>query len=81
MLHQVNKKVALFPEINRVEFFYHLPAPKVECKTEYIFFVKKNTHTHKKKAKQAKEEKRRAKETKEEKDVVVNSVCRTVSVT
>ena len=80
MLHQVNKKVALFPEISRMEFFYHLPARKVECKTEYIFFVKK-THTHKKKAKQAKEEIRRAKETKEEKNVVVNSICRTVSVT
>ena len=48
MLHQVNKKVALFPEISRVEFFYHLPAPKVECKTEYIFFAKKNTHTQEK---------------------------------
>ena len=29
-----------------MEFFNHLPARKVECKTEYIFFVKKNTHTH-----------------------------------
>ena len=66
-----------------MEFFNHLPARKVECKTEYIFFVKKktHTHTHKKKAKQAKDEKRRAKETKEENNVVVNSICRTVSVT
>ena len=48
MLHQVNKKVALFPEISRMEFFYHLPTRKGECKTEYIFFVKKNTHTQEK---------------------------------
>ena len=46
-----------------------------------IYFLLKKAHTHKKKAKQAKEEKRRGKETKEEKNVVVNSICRTVSVT
>ena len=64
MLHQVNKKVALFPEISRVEFFYHLPAPKVECKTEYIFFVKKtHTHTRKKqrKLRKKKEEQKKPK--------------------
>ena len=33
------KKKVLFPEIGPVKLFYYLPARKVECVTEYLFFV------------------------------------------
>ena len=51
------KKVVLFPEIGRVNFFYHLPTRIVKIVSEYIFFFSKNkkknteTYTNKKEKK------------------------------
>ena len=57
------KKVALFPEIDRVKSFYHSPARIVECASECQFLITKNKQTttknkNAKKAKETKEEKR-----------------------
>ena len=32
------KRVVLFPEIGRVNFFYHSPVGMVECVSEYMYF-------------------------------------------
>ena len=58
LFHQA-KKVVLFPEIDRVSFFYHSPACIVECVSEYIFLISKK---QKNKAKQ--EDKKRQKKLK-----------------
>ena len=57
------KKVVLFPEIGRVNFFfYHLPAHIVEIVSKYIFFVskkkekKKHRHTNRQKGKEPKKD-------------------------
>ena len=53
------RKVVLFPEIGRVNIFYHSPGPIVECVSEYIFLIKKLPQvTRRPKAKETKEEKR-----------------------
>ena len=58
------KKVTLFPEIDRMKNFYHLPARIVECVlSEYAFLISRNnkqttTKIKTKKAKQTKEEKK-----------------------
>ena len=65
LFHQA-KKVVLFPEIDRVSFFYHSPACIVECVSEYIFLISKKqkneTKTIQNKAKQ--EDKKRQKKLK-----------------
>ena len=47
--NEVKKKVDLFLEIGRVNFFYHQPARISRmCMRIYIFLFQKNTHTNKK---------------------------------
>ena len=65
LFHQA-KKVVLFPEIDRVSFFYHSPACIVECVSEYIFLISKKQKKNKNNTKQSKTRRqKKAKETKE----------------
>ena len=45
------KKLDLFPEIGRVNFFYHSPDHIVERVSEYIFLIVKEKHKKIKKTK------------------------------
>ena len=36
---KAKKEVALFPEISRMNFFYHLPIRIIEYVSEYIFLI------------------------------------------
>ena len=66
------KKVALFPEIELVKSFYHLPACIVECYQNMYFNYKKKQP--KKKKKKEKRRRQKAKETKEEKRISVENL-------
>ena len=54
------KKLVLFLEIGRVRIFYHSPTGIVDCISEYIFLLKKNTEkTRRQKGKETKKKKKR----------------------
>ena len=67
MTHFRPKKVALFPEIDRVKIFYHSSACIIECVSEYTFLISKNNkqtnknnnNNNKNKKKQKKRKKKR----------------------
>ena len=53
------KKVVLFPEIDRVNFFYYKSARIFECVSEFTFFIKKKQAKNKNKKMQKKLKKKR----------------------